>query len=67
MLRMCGADIEEGDPVEFGDIKLSLYPMIYISPHFATCLTVILKNILGNEGKGSKIEDFKAKLSSSRL
>ena len=40
MLRLAGAEIEEGVESEFGGVKLSLYPLISISPNFATCLTV---------------------------
>ena len=59
MLRICGAEIEDDTKHEFGGIALSLFPMISVSPNFATCLTVLIILIVGNEGKSEKIACFK--------
>lgn len=40
MLRLCGAHVEKGPKSEFGGIEIPLFPMISISPKFATSLTV---------------------------
>lgn len=45
MLRLCGADIEKGPNHEFRGICLSLYPMISISPNFATCVTEMKEKV----------------------
>ena len=40
LLRLAGAEIEEGKPLVAGGSELSMFPMISVSPFFATCLTV---------------------------
>ena len=42
LMRLCGADIEEGKEELAGGSDLAMFPLISYSPHFATCLTVSL-------------------------
>jgi UDP-sugar pyrophosphorylase len=42
LLRMCGADIKEGDLHPVAGAHLPLFPMVSFSPAFATCLTVVI-------------------------
>lgn len=42
MLRMCGAQIAHAPKTEFGGIQIPLFPMVSISPKFATCITVTM-------------------------
>lgn len=45
MLRQCGASVEDAPLLEFGGIELGLYPMVYLSPSFATCLTELKSKV----------------------
>ena len=40
LLRLCGAKREESQPENAGGSDLAMFPMISISPFFATCLSV---------------------------
>ena len=42
LLRLSGAQIEEGKPEIAGGNELPMFPMVSVSPFFATCLTVLL-------------------------
>ena len=42
LLRYCGAEIKDSEPVEFNSIKSDLFPRIFLSPKFAVSLKVDL-------------------------
>lgn len=42
LLRLCGAEIEEGKMEVVSGSELAMFPMVSFSPFFATCLSVII-------------------------
>jgi len=59
---MCGAEIEECEPVQAGEIKLPLFPMIYLSPHFATCYTELKQKVKKLKITAQKLFNYKQRL-----